>query len=237
MKMIGLIGGITWQSTILYYSILNELALNHDSDIESAKCLIHSLEFGEIARLQREDNWERLNEIMEDAGASLAAGGAEVILICANTMHLCVEAVKRGGGVPVIHIAEVTAEAIIQKGLKKVALLGTKFTMEKDFFKDILRQRGIDVVIPSPIHRDQIHQIIYDELAVGTLTQASKTKHLEVIRDVIEMGAEGVILGCTEIPLLIQQSDVSVPIFNTTELHAQAAFDRAVARQHSGQLN
>ncbi len=228
MKTIGLIGGITWQSTIMYYEVLNKLAADHESDIESARCLIHSLEFGEISRHQRADEWDILNDIMADAGRSLEAGGAKIIIICANTMHLCIDAVRSAVSVPVIHIAEVAADAIEKKGIKTVALLGTKYTMEQPFFRDILSARGITAIIPNDEERDEIHRVIYKELASATLLPSSKKYYIDVIERLKGEGAEGAILGCTEIPLLIKEDDVSVPTFDTTTLHGTAAFELSV---------
>lgn len=229
MQTIGLIGGITWQSTIMYYEVLNRLAADHQSDIESARCLIHSLEFGEISKHQRADRWDILDQIMADAGRSLEAGGAKVIIICANTMHLCIAAVRSAVSVPVIHIAEITADAIEKQGVKTVALLGTKYTMEQAFFKDILSSRGISTIIPKDEERDEVHRVIYEELSSGTLVPTSKQYYIDVIERLIKEGAEGVILGCTEIPLLIKDEDVSIPTFDTTTLHASAAFKKSVS--------
>ena len=163
--------------------------------------------------------------MMADSGKTLQAAGADCILICANTMHLCIEAVRNVVNIPVIHIAEATAAQINTKGLKKVALLGTKYTMEKTFYTDILTKEGIETIIPNEEDRDLIHHVIYTELAKGELNPDSKERYLKIIEKLIEEGAEGIILGCTEIPLLIKQPDVSVPVFDTTEIHAQAGFD------------
>lgn len=228
MQKIGLIGGITWQSTIMYYEVLNKLAAQHESDIESVRCLIHSLEFGEISRHQRAERWDVLDEIMADAGRSLESGGAKLIIICANTMHLCIAAVRKAVSIPVIHIAEVAAGAIEKQGIKTVALLGTKYTMDQPFFKDILTARGIATIIPNDDEKDEIHRVIYQELASGTLIPSSKQYYINVIERLKTEGAQGAILGCTEIPLLIKQEDVSIPTFDTTTLHASAAFEKSL---------
>ncbi|MEL0652726.1 aspartate/glutamate racemase family protein [Algibacter sp. TI.3.09] len=227
MKTIGLIGGITPESTILYYRILNQLAASKYGESHSAKVIINSVDFGEIAQLQSEDRWDLLNEIMSKAALSLEHAGASCILICANTMHLSIEAVKAVVNIPVIHIAEATSKQIITEGLKKVALLGTKYTMEKTFFIDVLKTFGIEAIIPGLQDREDVHGIIYNELSKGILNPESKLIYQEVIKRLIAQGAEGVILGCTEIPLLIKQEDVSVPVFDTTSIHASAAFDLA----------
>jgi aspartate racemase len=227
METIGLIGGITPESTILYYRILNQLAASKYGESHSAKVIINSVDFGKIAQLQSENRWDLLNDIMSKAALSLEHAGASCILICANTMHLSIEAVKAVVNIPVIHIAEATSKQIITKGLKKVALLGTKYTMEKTFFIDVLKTFGIEAIIPGLKDRDDVHGIIYSELSKGILKPESKFIYQEVIKRLISQGAEGVIFGCTEIPLLIKQEDVSVPVFDTTSIHASAAFDLA----------
>ncbi|WP_298883903.1 aspartate/glutamate racemase family protein [uncultured Polaribacter sp.] len=225
MNKIGLIGGITPESTILYYRILNELNTNSLGKPHSAKVVINSFDFGEISKLQKESNWGQLNVLMANSAKDLENAGATCILICANTMHLCIEAVKNVVKIPVIHIAEATSKSILKKQLKKVILLGTKYTMEKDFFVTILNSFGIEAVIPELEDRNEIHRIIYDELAAGEIKKSSKEKYLSIIDKLLKNGAEGVILGCTEIPLLIKQEDVSVPVFDTTKIHATAAFN------------
>ena len=232
MKKIGLIGGITPESTILYYQILNQLNSENLGRPHSAEVLINSFDFGKITKLQKEERWDLLDKMMVEAGENLENAGANCILICANTMHICIDAVRKSVKIPVIHIAEVTSKKIIERKLKKVALLGTKYTMEKDFFIDILSSFGIETVVPELEERDSIHAIIYDELSAGIIKQVSKEKYLRIINRLIKSGAEGIILGCTEIPLLIQQKDVAVPVFDTTEIHANAAFEFATNQQH-----
>lgn len=229
MKTIGLIGGITPESTIMYYQVLNNLAKTHFGGSHSCKVIIYSVDFGEISRLQSENDWYRLNQIMSDAGKNLEKAGAKIILICANTMHLSIDAVSKTVSIPVIHIAEATAEKIIQKELKTVALLGTKYTMEKDFFINILSSFGIKTIVPDLNDRNRIHDIIYNELANGILNDTSKQVYLQIIEKLIDNGAEGIILGCTEIPLLIKQADVLKPIFDTTTIHASKAFEIALS--------
>ncbi|MDA9316784.1 aspartate/glutamate racemase family protein [Polaribacter sp.] len=224
MNKIGLIGGITPESTILYYRILNQLSAAKLGDKHSAKVIMNSFDFGDIAKLQTASRWDLLDALMAQAGKSLEDAGATCILICANTMHLCIDAVRKVVQIPVLHIAEVTAEAITKKGFKKVALLGTKYTMEKAFFKDILSSYGIATMIPNEEDREIIHQVIYTELAKGEINEISKQKYLKIIDKLIKEGAEGIVLGCTEIPLLIEQQEVSVPVFDTTTTHAAAAF-------------
>ena len=225
MKKIGLIGGITPESTILYYRILNQLNSNILGKPHSAKIIINSFDFGEISNLQKDGRWDLLDQLMAEAGKNLENAGATCILICANTMHLCIDAVRKVVTIPVIHIAEATSKNILEKKLTKVALLGTKYTMEKDFFIDILTSFGIETIIPEQEERDIIHNVIYNELASGVIHPVSKEKYIQIIEKLIKNGAEGIILGCTEIPLLIKQEDVSVPVFDTTKIHATAAFN------------
>lgn len=229
MKTIGLIGGITPESTIMYYQVLNNLAKEHFGGNHSCKVIIFSVDFGEISKLQSENNWDKLHQIMSDAGKRLENAGAEIILICANTMHLSIEAVRKTVSVPVIHIAEATAEKITEKQLKTVALLGTKYTMGKDFFINVLTSFGIKTIVPELDDRNKIHEIIYSELSKGILNNTSKQVYLQIIEKLIENGAEGIILGCTEIPLLIKQADVLKPVFDTTTIHASKAFKMALS--------
>jgi aspartate racemase len=228
MQTIGLIGGITPQSTILYYQVLNDLASKHFGDSHSCKVIINSVDFAEVASLQKQDRWDLLDTLMANAGKSLESAGAKCILICANTMHLTIDAVRNAVSIPVIHIAEATSEPIQHKKLKTVALLGTKYTMEKDFFINILSSFGIKTIVPNLEDRNVIHKIIYSELSKGLLTNASKQAYLQIIEKLVKDGAEGVILGCTEIPLLIKQTDVKVPVFDTTTIHATKAFNLAL---------
>ena len=224
MKKIGLIGGITPESTVLYYQILNRLNANQLGKTHSAELIINSFDFGQISQLVEEGRWDLLNKKMAEAGTNLENAGASCILICANTMHLCIDAVRKVVRIPVIHIADSTAKEIQKKGIQKVALLGTKYTMEKDFFRDILNKHEIETIIPDVEERDEIHRIIYDELAQGEFKKSSKEKYLKIIDSLILKGVKGIILGCTEIPLLINQNDVSLPIFDTTKIHAAAGF-------------
>jgi aspartate racemase len=227
MKKIGLIGGITPESTVLYYQILNRLNANQLGKTHSAELILTSFDFGQISQLVEQGRWDLLNKKMAEAGTNLENAGASCILICANTMHLCIDAVKKVVRIPVIHIADSTAKEIQKKGIQKVALLGTKYTMEKDFFRDILKKHAIATIIPDVEERDEIHRIIYDELAQGEFKKSSKEKYLKIIDSLILKGAKGIILGCTDIPLLINQNDVSLPIFDTTKIHAAAGFEFA----------
>jgi aspartate racemase len=228
MKKIGLIGGMSWESTLLYYELINKKVKKELGGLHSSNCVIESVDFNEIALLQADDDWKRLDLMMVDRALSLQNSGAELILICANTMHLCVDAIQNRVDVPIVHIAEVTAGEIRKAKLEKVALLGTKFTMEKTFFRDILRNHAIEVLIPDADARDVIHDIIYKELVCGDIKQESKAAYLEIIDTLRNQGAQGVILGCTEIPLLIGPEDVDLPLFNTTQIHAEKAVELAL---------
>ena len=224
MKTIGLIGGMSWESTQEYYRILNEETQRALGGFHSAPCILHSVDFAEIEKLQHEDRWEELTGIMVRAARTLENAGADFILICTNTMHKMADEVQRSINVPLLHLVDATAERIRQDELRKIGLLGTKFTMEQDFYKGRLSDRfGIEVIIPGNEEREFIHQVIYNELCLGVVNQTSKERFLEIIRNLISQGAEGIILGCTEIPLLVSQADFPVPIYDTTEIHAKAA--------------
>lgn len=228
MKTIGLIGGMSWESSLQYYKIINETVKSKLGGLHSAKCIMYSVDFEEIELLQHQGKWEELTYIMVDAARSLKGAGADFIVICTNTMHKMAEDIERKAGIKVLHIAEVTGEKIIQKGLKKVGLLGTKFTMEQDFYKKVLKDKfNVEVIIPDEADREVVHKIIYEELCKGILKDASREKYKEIINRLKSKGAEGVVLGCTEIPLLIKQEDVSVPVFDTTTIHGIAAVEAA----------
>lgn len=230
MKTIGLIGGMSWESSKLYYELINQKVKAELGGFHSCKSILYTVQFDEIHRLQGEGDWETLDKIMVNAAQSLEKAGADIILICANTMHLCSEAITKNVSIPLLHIADATGQAIKAKGLTKIALLGTKFTMEKDFYKDMLTNKfGIEVLVPTAEERDYIHEIIYSELVQGKFEDSSREGYKNIINNLQERGAEGVILGCTEIPLLISPTDVSIPTFNTTKIHADKAVEWALA--------
>ena len=232
MKTIGLIGGMSWESSKLYYELINQKVKTELGGFYSCKSILFTVDFDEIHRLQGEGNWAALDKIMADAAQNLEKAGADIILICANTMHLCSKAITESVAVPLLHIAEATGQAIVDKGLTKVALLGTKFTMEKDFYKDLLTNKfGIEVLIPNPKERETIHEIIYGELVHGKFTATSKAIYQDIIHRLADQGAEGAILGCTEIPLLIAPQDVTIPTFNTTKIHAEKAVEWALVEE------
>lgn len=229
MKKIGLIGGMSWESTVDYYKILNREIKAKLGEPHSAEIIMHSVDFAEIEKLQSAGEWNQLSQKMIKIAQKLETAGADMILICANTMHQMAPEVQANVRTPLLHIADAAAEKVEAKGYKKVGLLGTKYTMEGDFYKNRIEEKyGIEVVIPDPEARDYIHQVIYQELVSGILKDESKEKFKEIIENLKEKGAEGIILGCTEIPLLIKTEDSSLPIFNTTELHAKKAVQFAL---------
>lgn len=229
LKTIGLIGGMSWESSLEYYRIINETAKLKLGGLHSAQCVMYSVDFQEIVLLQHQNKWEELTNIMIKTAEKLKSSGADFIIICTNTMHKMASDIENKVGIKVLHIAEVTGEKIIQKGIRKVGLLGTKFTMEQDFYKGILREKfNIDVVIPDENEREIVHEIIYNELCKGIINGDSKEKYKKIIGNLALRGAEGIILGCTEIPLLIKQEDVNIPVFDTTSIHAISAFEFAL---------
>lgn len=230
MRMIGLIGGMSWESSAEYYRILNQGIRDRLGPTASARCLLWSFNFAEIEELQHHGDWDGLTTHMVDAAQRLEAGGAEVLLICTNTMHRMAPAVQAAVRVPLLHIADPTAERIKAAGFAKVGLLGTAFTMEHDFYKGRLsQQHGLSVIVPGVEDRETVHRIIYEELVAGKVLPASRKAYRAIIARLIEDGAEAVILGCIEIMLLVQSDDSSVPIFDTTALHANAAIEMALA--------
>lgn len=228
MKKIGLLGGMSWESSLEYYRIMNQLVKSKLGGSHSAKCLLHSFDFHEIEELQHAGEWESLKDLMVEEANNLKRAGAEFIVICTNTMHLMAPDIEESTGLKVIHIADATGDEIIKRNAGKVLLLGTKFTMEGSFYKERLVERGIEVMIPDESDRQIIHGIIYDELIMGTLRQESKQSYINIINKAVEKGVSGVVLGCTEIPLLIKDKDVIVEVFDTTEIHARAAVEYSI---------
>ena len=229
MKTIGLIGGMSWESSSEYYRIINETVRERLGGLHSAECIMYSADFEEIENLQHQGKWEELTKLMLNFAQKLEGAGADFIIICTNTMHKMAEEVESNTNIPLLHIADATAEKIIEKGLGKLGLLGTNFTMEEDFFKKRLEEKyNIEVVIPSQNDRRIIDSVIYNELCLGIIKQSSKEKYKEVINRLISDGADGVILGCTEIPLLVSQGDIEMPVFDTTTIHAKSAVEFAL---------
>jgi aspartate racemase len=229
MKTIGMIGGMSWESSVEYYRIINEAVKEQLGDLHSAKSLMVSVDFAEIEVLQREGRWEEATRAMIAAARSVEAGGAEFLIICTNTMHKMADEVQRSIGIPLLHIADATAETVKARGLHRIGLLGTRFTMEEDFYRGRLEQKhGLEVLIPAPGDRDIVHRVIYDELVLGRIEPASKAEYLRIIASLAKAGAEGIILGCTEIGLLVSQADSRLPLFDTTRIHALAAVQFAL---------
>ena len=223
LKTIGLIGGMSWESTVTYYKIINETVKEKLGGLHSAKCILYSVDFQEIEECQANGNWEKSGEILGEAANNLEKAGADFIVICTNTMHKVVNQIKEKISIPILHIAEMTAEKILEKGLKNIALLGTKYTMEQDFYKSKLIEKGINVIIPDKNDIEIINEVIYDELCLGTINSDSKKKFLEIVDKLRNKGVEGIILGCTEIGLLIKNEDTDVPLFDTAIIHAEQA--------------
>lgn len=223
MQTLGLIGGFSWISTAEYYKMINEGVNNQLGGLNFPQCIIYSFNYAEIKKNNNTDNWETTYQMVLEACNGLKSSGVTGFVLCANTMHLIADRLEKETGLPVIHIATATGTEIQKAGLKKVGLLGTKFTMELDFFKSKIIDKGIQVLTPSEADREFLHNTIYDELGKGIFTPETRQRYLSIIADLIDNGAEGVILGCTELPLIIKPSDVSVPIFDTTMLHSQAA--------------
>jgi aspartate racemase len=224
MKTIGMIGGMSWESSIEYYRIINETVRSELGGLHSAKSIMVSVEFAEIEALQHQNRWDEAARILISAARSLESGGADFAIICTNTMHKLYNDIQQNIRIPMLHIADATAEAITGRGIKTIALLGTRFTMVENFYKGRLVQNyGLEVILPAPADMDIIHRVIYDELCAGIIQPDSKRSYAQIIGRLVEQGAEGVILGCTEIGLLVKQADSPVALFDTTEIHAKAA--------------
>ncbi|MDX8453462.1 aspartate/glutamate racemase family protein [Mesorhizobium sp. VK9D] len=231
MKTLGLIGGMSWESTAIYYRLLNEIVRERLGGLHSAKLLLWSFDFAEIAERQHAGDWEGAGALLVEAARRLEAGGAEGLVICTNTMHKLADAVRAAISVPLIHIADATARAVVDAGVKRPALLATRFTMEQDFYKGRLADKyGLEPVVPDQAGRDMVHNVIYDELCQGIVKPESKSAYLEEVGRMRRTGrVDGVIMGCTEITMLIGQGDFDVPVFDTTHIHAEAAVDFALS--------
>ena len=223
MKTIGLIGGMSWESTVTYYQLINETIKRELGGLHSAKILLYSVDFAEIEEYQAKGEWDKSAKVLSQIAVNLEKAGADFIVICTNTMHKVVPEMKKHITIPIIHIAEATAEALRLQGITKVGLLGTKYTMTQDFYKNKLIEAGIEVVIPDAKGVEIVNDIIYKELCLGVVSETSKKKYLEIIDRLKSCGAQGVILGCTEIGLLVQQKDTELPVFDTTHIHAMKA--------------
>jgi aspartate racemase len=226
---IGLIGGMSWESSAEYYRVINQEMNRRLGGVHSAQCLMYSLDFEEIKRLQHDGDWERLAEAMKEAAVRLERGGADFVVLCTNTMHRLADAISSAVTIPLLHIADPTAEKIKAAGFERIGLLGTAFTMEQEFYKGRLHQHhGLDVIVPDENDRRIVHEIIYKELVLGIIKPESRQAYREIIGRLIERGAQGIILGCTEIMLLVTNEDSAVPLFDTTTIHAIAAVDHAL---------
>jgi aspartate racemase len=229
MKTIGLIGGMSWESTVPYYAMINEAIRDRLGGLHSAKILLYSVEFAEIERMQHEGRWDEAGALLADVARRLESAGADFLVLCTNTMHLVAPQIEAAVNIPLLHIADPTAEAVKRSGIATIGLLATRFTMEKDFYRARLERAGLRVLIPDERDRELVHRIIYDELCLGRIEDASRDAYKEVIARLLAAGAEGIILGCTEIGLLIKPEDAPVPLFDTTALHARAAAEMALA--------
>jgi aspartate racemase len=232
MKTIGLIGGMSWESSLEYYRLINQSVKAKLGGFHSAKSLMVSVDFAEIETLQEQGRWAEAAQMLAEAAHSLEQGGADFVILCTNTMHKAAAEIQAQIRIPFLHIADATGQKIQEAGLKRVGLLGTRFTMEEDFYKCRLTQGyGLEVVIPDPGEREVVHRVIYDELVKGVIRQVSKAQYIEIIDGLVRQGAEGVILGCTEIGLLVKDGDCTAPLFDTTRIHAEAAVECALAEE------
>jgi len=228
MKTIGLIGGMSWESSAEYYRILNEEVKNRLGGLHSAKCILFSVDFEEIERYQVAGDWETAGKVLADAAQSLEKAGAKMIVLCTNTMHKVIGYIEEQVSLPILHIADATATQIQQAGISKVGLLGTKYTMEQDFYKSRITSMGITVLIPNQEDCEVINRVIFEELCLGNIQQSSREYYKKVIHQLVDEGAEGIILGCTEIGLLVKPEDAEVPLFDTTVIHAVEAVNQAL---------
>ena len=229
MKTIGLIGGMSWESTVTYYQLINETIKQELGGLHSAKILLYSVDFAEVEACQAAGEWDRAADILTAAAQALERGGADLIVICTNTMHKVAPQVQAGTKLPLLHIAEATAQALKAQGIAKVGLLGTKYTMTQAFYRDKLIEAGLDVLTPDEADMDFVHRVIYDELCLGIIREDSRAEDLRIIDALAARGAQGVILGCTEIGLLVSQNDTALPVFDTTAIHAKQAAMAALA--------
>ena len=229
MKTIGLLGGMSWESTVTYYRLINEEVKKKLGGLHSAKICLYSVDFDEIEKLQHTGNWAETARILSEAAKRIEAGGADFLLICTNTMHKVAPEIEANINIPLLHIADATAEQIQTKGFQTVGLLGTNFTMEQEFYKGrLVEHHGISVLVPDQADREYVHNVIYNELCLGKIETNSRAECVRIIEKLAEQGAQAVILGCTEIPLLVKQEHTSVPLFDTTEIHAMKAVEKAL---------
>ena len=229
MKRIGLLGGMSWESSSEYYRLVNEIVRERLGGLSSADCVLRSVDFAPVERLQREGRWDEAGELLAAEARALEAAGAELLVLCTNTMHKVADAVASSIGVPFVHIADASATAVREAGLESVGLLATAYTMEQDFYVRRLRERhSLNVLVPPEADRRIVHGVIYDELCVGVVNGASRDQYRRIMSELVDRGAQGILLGCTEIDLLVGPDDATVPVFDTTALHARAAVDLAL---------
>ena len=228
MQTMGLIGGMSWESTVSYYKIINTVVKERLGGLHSARCVLYSVDFQELEECLREGNWDRIADILGEAGRTLERAGAEFAVICTNTMHNVARQVEQRLSIPLLHIADATADVILARGLRRVGLLGTAYTMEKDFYTGRLRERGLDALTPGADDRAELNRIIFEELCLGRVLPGSRAKLMADIDALAAQGAEGVILGCTELGMLVTQDDTAVPLFDTADIHARSAALRAL---------
>jgi aspartate racemase len=230
VKTIGLIGGMSWESTVPYYRQINETVKQHLGGLHSAKIILYSVDFHDVEQLQHAGDWDAAGALLAAAARALESAGADFLVLCTNTMHKVAPAIEAAVAIPLLHIADPTAAAIRQAGFSTIGLLGTRFTMEQDFYRERLRERhGLAVLVPAPDDRDIVHRIIYDELCLGEVVTQSRDEFRRIMAGLVAQGAQAIILGCTEIALLVGQQDASVPLFDTAGIHARAAAERALA--------
>lgn len=230
MKTIGLLGGMSWESTTEYYKHINQMVNQRVGALASAKCVVYSVNFEEIVQCQKEGRWDDAAAILGQAAQHLEKAGAECLLVCTNTMHKIAKQISASVTIPFLHIADATAEKIREQKLRKIGLLGTKFTMEQDFFIEKMKDHDIEIIVPEEKERDIVHQVIFDELCKGIITSTSRQAYREIMDSLVKAGAEGIILGCTEITLLVNAEDATVPLFDTTRIHAEKAVDFALSQ-------
>lgn len=230
MKTIGLLGGMSWESTLTYYKVINQSVGKTLGGLHSAKVVLHSVDFEEIAQLQKKGDWQGASQVLQDAARSAEAGGADMLLICTNTMHIVADEIQQAVSIPLLHIADAAGETLQAQGHHKVGLLGTAFTMEQDFYAGRIQEKfGIEVIVPDADGRKAVHDIIYNELCMGKIHDASREVYLNIMDELAARGAQAVILGCTEIGLLVQQAHTDIPLLDTTLVHAQKACEAALA--------
>ena len=229
MKRIGLLGGMSWESTAVYYRLVNELVAERLGGLHSADCIVRSVDFFEIERMQAEGEWGEAATRLADEAIALEAAGAELLVLCTNTMHKVAGGIQADISIPLLHIADATADAVLAAGLRRVGLLATAYTMEQGFYVGRLEEHGLEVHIPGEADRAEVHRVIYDELCVGVIRDQSRAEYRRVMAALAERGAEGILLGCTEIDLLVDQSDSPVPLFDTTRIHAERAVELALS--------